>query len=99
MAVSVETCDVSSSECRAESELARFDRIYLAANFYKSILDRSQRQAVDAPITRNLGKRWQLVRSDVPNNGESPLDLEQIMETWAKSDRFLAKHRWPSPSD
>ncbi len=71
IAVGGETCQVTPTEHRsdcptAEAELAKFHWSYINAYFYKPDLDRWRQEGCYARISRNLGYRLQLVRSDFP---------------------------------
>ena len=68
-AVGGETCDVAPTESRAdcptaEVELARFHWSYLNVNFYVPNLDRWRQEGCYDRISRSLGYRLQLVRSN-----------------------------------
>ncbi len=70
-----ETCQVTPAEHRsdcptAEAELARFHWSYLNANFYTADLDRWRQEGCYSKIARNLGYRFQLVRSSFPTQAQ-----------------------------
>jgi Domain of unknown function (DUF4832)/Domain of unknown function (DUF4874) len=72
VAVGGETCQATPAEHRSdcpttEAELARFHWSYLNANFYAADLDRWKQEGCYAKIARNLGYRFQLVRSSFPS--------------------------------
>jgi hypothetical protein len=71
IAVGGETCQVAPQERRsdcptAEAELAKFHWSYLNANFHEQVLDRWRQAGCYPKISRNLGYRIQLVRSNFP---------------------------------
>ncbi len=71
VAVGGETCQVTPTEQRsdcptAEAELAKFHWSYINANFYKPTLDRWRQEGCYDRISRNLGYRLQLERSNFP---------------------------------
>jgi Domain of unknown function (DUF4832)/Domain of unknown function (DUF4874) len=71
VAVGGETCQVTLNEHRsdcpsAEADLARFHWSYLNSSFYKPDLDRWRQEGCYDRISRNLGYRLQLERSNFP---------------------------------
>jgi hypothetical protein len=88
IAVGGETCQESPSEHRsdcptAEAELARFHWSYLNANFYEPVLDRWRQAGCYPKISRNLGYRIQLVRSNFPT---------QLQRNQQLSGNFIIKN-------
>jgi hypothetical protein len=72
VAVGGETCEGTPAEHRSDcptavSELARFHWSYLNANFYKADLDRWRQEGCYSTISKKLGYRLQLVRSNFPS--------------------------------
>jgi hypothetical protein len=71
IAIGGETCALTPEQHRtdcptAQAELAKFHWSYLNAEYYKPDLDRWQQEGCYADISRKLGYRFELVRSDFP---------------------------------
>ncbi len=69
VAVGGETCQATPTEHRSDcptavAELARFQWSYLNANFYKPDLDRWRQEGCYDDISKKLGYRFQLIRSN-----------------------------------
>lgn len=88
-----ETCQVTPAEARTDcltavTEMRRFRWGYLNANFYRPVIDRWRREGCFGEISKRLGYRYRLVRSQLPATarpgGLLPVRLSVANDGWAR---------------